>query len=154
MLYSSSEDEAKDYLQDVMIKIFNNIQKYSFSGSFEGWAKIIAKNFIFDEIKKKKKFRFILSENETEIPIDQFSLEEPEEDFMSINNLSFKTIIEEIQKLPMQYRATFNMYAIEEMPHKEIAKELGISESTSKSNYHKAKRNLIKSLQNYGRIQN
>ena len=55
-------------------------------------------------------------------------------------------ILEAMEGLTPMYRAVFNLYAIEEYGHREIAAELGISEGTSKSNYAKARRNLREAL--------
>ena len=56
--------------------------------------------------------------------------------------------MEAVSKLSPSYRMVFNLYAIENYTHAEIAEELGISEGTSKSNYFKAKANLRKLLKN------
>jgi RNA polymerase sigma-70 factor (ECF subfamily) len=44
-----------------------------------------------------------------------------------------------LQTIPVGYRTVFNMYAIEGFSHKEIAEELGISVSTSKSQLSRAR---------------
>ena len=54
-----------------------------------------------------------------------------------------KTLLKLIQKLPDGYRTVFNLYAIEGFNHQEIAKELGINENTSKSQYSRARAQLI-----------
>ncbi|MFK5019542.1 RNA polymerase sigma factor, partial [Klebsiella pneumoniae] len=53
-----------------------------------------------------------------------------------------KVIHQEIKSLPDGCRQVFNLYVLEDYPHKEIADKLGISESTSKSLYHRAKQLL------------
>ena len=54
-----------------------------------------------------------------------------------------------VQELPDGYRMVFNMYAIEGYSHKEIAEQLEISESTSKSQYSRAKAFLRDLLEKY-----
>jgi RNA polymerase sigma-70 factor (ECF subfamily) len=132
-------------MQDIFMKLFSNLHKYSFSGSFEGWAASLAKHYIIDEIRKKNRFRFI--RDETAIPPVQFEVSE--ETILTVNNLTVDIIIKEIQHLSPHYRTVFNMYALEDLTHKEIGERLGIAEGTSKSNYCKAKRNLIKSFKKY-----
>ena len=57
-------------------------------------------------------------------------------------NLPLETLLHMVQKLPDQYRLVFNLYQLDGFSHKEVAKLLSISESTSKSNYHRAKQIL------------
>ena len=68
--------------------------------------------------------------------------EEPDLDILS--QLRTEDILKAVRKLSPAYRAVFNLYVIEEFTHKEVAKELGISIGTSKSNLAKAKNNLRK----------
>ena len=63
-----------------------------------------------------------------------------------INNLSYEELIQAISELPLGYRTVFNMYVIDEKGHKEIASELNISESTSKTQLFKARNLLQKNL--------
>mgnify|MGYP006264328337 FL=1 len=53
--------------------------------------------------------------------------------------LSADELMKEIQEMPPGYRVVFNMFAIEGFSHQEIAKELGVAESTSKSQYLRAR---------------
>ena len=52
-----------------------------------------------------------------------------------------------VQKLPDKYRLVFNLFALDNYTHKEIAKLLNISEGTSKSNLSRARRILKKQLE-------
>ncbi len=61
-----------------------------------------------------------------------------------ISQLGTKELMKMIQQLPPAYRTVFNLYVFEGMKHKEIAKELGISEGTSKSNLFDARSILQK----------
>jgi RNA polymerase sigma-70 factor (ECF subfamily) len=63
-------------------------------------------------------------------------------DFNAINKLAAEEIIRALQVLSPAYRAVFNLYVIEGYAHKEVAKKLGISESTSRSNLVKARQKL------------
>jgi RNA polymerase sigma-70 factor (ECF subfamily) len=51
-------------------------------------------------------------------------------------------MMEMMHKLPDGYRTVFNLFAIEGYSHAEIAKKLGVSESTSKSQLFKARKSL------------
>ena len=68
--------------------------------------------------------------------------EKEEEEAIDILDISVNEILQMIQNLPNQYRLVFNLYQLEGYSHKEIASLLAISESTSKSNFHRAKKIL------------
>ena len=54
-----------------------------------------------------------------------------------------------IQELPEKYKMVFNLYVLEEMPHKDIAVRLGITEGTSKSNLARARDILKRKIKEY-----
>ena len=68
------------------------------------------------------------------------------------SELTVKELILQIQKLPPVYQMVFNLYVFEGLKHKEIAKQLNISEGTSKSNLSKAKA-LLKNYINKNKLQ-
>ena len=142
--YTNNEDEAKDILQDGFIKIFMNIQKYSPSGSFEGWARRIFINLSIDYFRKKQK-QNILTDSDY---IENIDLKTEIEEEGTKYNFSSEQVMHAIQSLSPVYRTVFNLYVMEGYTHKEIAQILKISEGTSKSNLAKAKANLKKRLTN------
>ena len=77
-----------------------------------------------------------------------------EEDIEWWKTVSFGVIHQEIKELPEGCRQVFNLYVVEDYRHKEIAAQLGISESTSKSQYHRARQllreRITKQLQLHG----
>lgn len=112
--------------------IFDKINKFENRGSFEGWMKRIT---MFKAIDRYKNTKYI--------PVD--TLEETVADDTlenEISLLSLDVLLQCIQQLPDQYRLVFNMYQLDGYPHKEVARILKISESSSKSNYHRAKQLL------------
>ncbi len=130
--YIKDDSLSKDILSDSFIKIFESIKTFELKGSFEGWAKRIVVNTTIDYIRKNKKSFFLeqVSENnmepEAEGAFESFDVS-PEECLTVIHSLS------------PAYRTVFNMIVFEEMTHKDIAESLGITESTSKANYSKAR---------------
>lgn len=147
MRYTRDEDFAQDTLQRAFIKIFDNIKKFEQKGSLEGWMKRIVVNTCIDTYRKKKKDLLFLGEDHD---IENLDLENEE---TNVNNFPYqpKQVFEAIKQLTPAYKAVFNLYAIEEYTHKEIAEMLEISVGTSKSNYLKAKLKLKKILKdNYG----
>lgn len=129
--YCRTHNEAEDHLHDVFIEIFNKIEKYQGSGSFEGWMKRIAINKAID--KYKKNVVFAMDEKTASMIPDDISIEE--DDLPP----TWEALIKLIQELPPQYRLIFNLYEIDGYTHKAISALLNITESTSKSNLHRAK---------------
>ena len=129
--YCPNENEAEDNLHDVFIEIFTRIKNYKGSGSFEGWIKRITINKAITRYKQSYTLTPIKDDYPEDIKID-----ENEIDF------SIDTILSYIQELPHQYRLVFNLYELDDYSHQEIAAMLSISESTSKSNLHRAKQIL------------
>jgi len=137
--YASDKDEAKDILQDAFIKIYHQLKTFRHDGSFEGWARKIVVNTALEYFRTRTKYQNVALygfEETFEIQND--------DDILS--DLSFQEILLLVQELPPTYRLVFNLYAFEGMKHREIAQELGISEGTSKSNLHDARRILQKKL--------
>jgi RNA polymerase sigma factor (sigma-70 family) len=146
--FTGNEDDAKDLLQEGFLKIFDKIDKYNFSGSFEGWVKRVFVNFVIDSFKKKKnvEYRDEISNNDYNELVDDnfYTLEESE-----LSKLKIDVLLKMIDKLPPAYKLVFNMYVFEGYSHKEIGKILGISENTSKSNYSRARQKLKKMIEIY-----
>ncbi|MCG8328483.1 MAG: sigma-70 family RNA polymerase sigma factor [Chitinophagales bacterium] len=131
--YARHEMEAEDILQDAFIKVFDNIGKFEFKGSFEGWIRRIVINTALKNYSKKSfKQEQIGIENQPELPM------EPD----IYKHLNEEALLTLIAKLPEGYRLVFNLYAIEGYSHKEIADMLSIQESTSRSQLVKARKML------------
>ena len=146
MRYAGDRDEAKDILQDGFIKVFQSLDKFNQDGSLEGWIRRIMVNTALDKIRKDKR-SLTLSQSEDLLDVG-VQMEEEEEDLDERMELNMKDVIRTMQDLSPGYKAVFNLYVLENMTHREIAEELGISEGTSKSNLAKAKLNLRKILLN------
>ena len=126
--YSRNKAEAQDNLQDGFITIFNKIQSFNHKGSFEGWMKRVVINTALHKYRQKS----LLSLVNDEIP-EEIAVEIDEE------RVSMEYLLEIIQQLPDRYRLVFNMYILDGYSHKEIAEELNITDSTSKSNLSRAR---------------
>lgn len=134
--YSRGREEAEDILQDAFIKIFNNLDSFSGSGSFEGWMKRIVQNTAINHYRGTMKF-------DLHITIDAYH-EVAEETFSDFEWMDAKQILALLNKLPEGYRMIINLYYIDGYKHREIAELLGISEGASKSQLFKAKAYLKK----------
>lgn len=138
MRYAENYEEAQDVLQDGFIKLFEKLDSYSGSGSFEGWMRRLFVNTALDAYRKNKQERQTLD-------IDDVGYFLSEKELVT-DKIAAEDLLKILQKIPTGYRAVFNMYAIEGYSHKEIGEMLGISESTSKSQYSRAReflRNII-----------
>jgi RNA polymerase sigma-70 factor (ECF subfamily) len=137
--YTRSMQEAEDVLQDVFIKVFQNLQFFKGDGSLEGWVRKIAINTSLNHLKKNKHISEELeidSARKVEGPVD-----------LSIENYDSKLIWQTIENLPDGYRVILNMFAVEGYSHKEIAEQLEIAEGTSRSQFLRAKAHLKKMLE-------
>ena len=139
MSYSSDYDEAKDYVQEGYVKVFDRIGSYQPTGSLVSWIKRIIVNNLIDSLRKKAKFKFS--------DIDDMQIDSADDSDEVLERIARKEqnaarIVELLQKLSPMYRAVFNMYVVEELSHSQIAERLGISVGTSKSNLAKAKMRL------------
>jgi len=138
--YSCDIDEAKDFLHDGFIKVFEKIINFKHTGSLEGWIRRIIINNTIDTLRKKNKMT--MDYERQDVLEGMFDDSESTIEKIKFDNLEAEKIIELIQDLSPAYRTVFNLYIIEDYSHKEIAEMLNISIGTSKSNLAKAKEKL------------
>lgn len=134
LMYADSEDSANDILQDGFIKVFRNLKKFKFEGSFEGWIRRIIVNTALEHYRKKKR------ETEALQTIGEFSNLVMEE---IIDKINAKELVKLVNQLPSRASMVLKLYAIEGYKHHEISQLMGISEGTSKSQLNRA-RQLLK----------
>jgi RNA polymerase sigma-70 factor (ECF subfamily) len=132
--------EAEDIMQEAFLSAFKNIGKYKGEVSFGAWLKRIVVNRSLDSLKKKKLELFPL---ESEL----YKLTEEDTKFETEDS---KEQLEAIQHgmnlLPTGYRVILSLYLIEGYDHEEIASVLGVTASTSRSQFLRAKKKLIQIL--------
>jgi RNA polymerase sigma-70 factor (ECF subfamily) len=136
--YAKNRMEAEDIMQEGFIKVFQNLKNFRNAGSLEGWVRRIIVNTAINYYKKNLKYLQTLDIDDC-INNENISVE-------SNDNISMKTLLNLIQKLPEGYRMVFNLYVMEGYSHKEIAETLGISENTSKSQLSRARKVLQEKL--------
>lgn len=134
--YASTNKEAEDILQDTFVKVFQNIDSYSNTGSFIGWVKRILINTAINSYRSAYNRNEIVDDEP--VPFSRYDESDVFENFAAEDLLNL------LNQLPEGYRVVFNMYVIEGYKHKEIAEILNISEGTSKSQLSKAKAMLQK----------
>jgi RNA polymerase sigma factor (sigma-70 family) len=133
----NNKTEAEDLLQEVFLKVFRELSRFRGDCSFGVWAKRITINHCLSHLRKKKiilaDIREISDEDYPDEPVEE-SLVTPE------------MVHEAIKALPDGCRIIFVMHQMENYKHREIAQMLGLSESTSKSQYQHARKLLQKEI--------
>ena len=136
---TGDQNEAEDILQDAFIKAFQEVHKLKNEKAFGGWLRRIVVNHCIDSTRKKK-LVFV----EMEKIKDQYSEVDGVEE-----NIDPGLIHAMIKKLPDGAREILVMRALEGYKHAEIGEQLGISESTAKTQYFRAKQLLAKMLNDW-----
>ncbi len=144
--YISSDDDVKDLIQDIFIKIFTRFDSFVYrgSGSLQAWCYQIAANEALMFLRRRKHRR--------NIPVDSFESADNSEDYPEdppIDDIPQGVLLEMIRQLPERYRTVFNLYIFEGKSHREIASILHIKEDSSASNLHRAKVLLAKWIADY-----
>ena len=129
--YMGDSDAAQDILQDGFVTLFSKLDSYSGEGSFEGWARKIFVNTALMSLRKKDALK---SSEDIEMARTITS-----DDPTVFEKIGYKDLLKLVAALPTGFRTVFNMYVIEGYSHKEIGEELGISETTSRSQLQRAR---------------
>lgn len=132
--YCHDQQTAQDVLQDAFIKVFGHIKSFTLEGSLEGWIRRIVVNTAINVYRSKIR------------KIDGGDIELAYEESVpanAIDAISEKELLGIISQLPDGYRLVFSLYAIDGYSHKEIADQLGISESSSRSQLTRARKTLM-----------
>jgi RNA polymerase sigma-70 factor (ECF subfamily) len=127
----NNREDAEDILQESFVECFRSLDSFRFESTFGAWLKKITINKCINQIKKKK-IDLTLFETLPAVA------EEEEEEVIYDTGKIFKSI----ELLPDGYRIILTLYLLEGYDHAEISQILGITESTSKSQYSRAKDKL------------
>jgi RNA polymerase sigma-70 factor (ECF subfamily) len=136
----NNADEAKDVLQDAFISAFNSLENYRGDAAFGAWLKRIVVNKAINLVRRRRFER--MPENagfdvKEEEPVDEL------EGFP----FTVDKVMKAIEQLPDGYRVVLSMYLLEGYDHSEIGEILGITESTSKSQFNRSKKKLKEILE-------
>ncbi|MDR2040782.1 MAG: sigma-70 family RNA polymerase sigma factor [Tannerella sp.] len=139
--YAGERETARDLLQDGFVKVFTSLDRYAGTGTLEGWIRAVFVNNALEHLRKRDILRG---------SADLESLyEAPGEGETTLSKMAAGELMTLVQSLPEGFRAVFNMYAIEGYSHKEIAGKLHITESTSRSQYVRARKWLQERIARY-----
>ena len=129
--YVGDRTLAEDVLQEGFITLFTKLKDYKGDGSFEGWARQIFVTTALMSLRKKDALKM----SEELDAVKGMKAETTSQ----IQNIGYKELMELVMSLPPGFRTVFNMYAIEGYSHKEIAETLGITETTSRTQFSRAR---------------
>lgn len=138
--YVTDPDDVKDILQETFMKIFSSMDGFVWRGpgSLRAWMSRILVNDCLKFLKKNGRF--------DTVPLESSDFSDIEPD---VGRIPPDEIQKMIRKLPVGYRTVFNLYVFEEKSHKEISELLGIKESSSASQLHRAKAMLAGWIKEY-----
>lgn len=138
MRFMNNKMDADEIVQDTFITAFNKLSEFEGKGAFGQWLKRIAMNNCLSILRKRKVYFEDLEDanvsNEIHVEVD--------------DQVDPAIIHHAIKSLPEKARVIVNLYALEGLKHKEISKMLDITESTSKTQYRRAKQLLLEKLKN------
>jgi len=138
----NDRDEARDVLQDAFTDVFQSLDRFRYESSFGAWLKKIV---VFKSINLLKRKQRQLAYIETTI---SETYEEQEE--QNPQDFSVAHVKQAIAQLPEGSRTVFSLYLLEGYDHTEIAEIMNISESTSKTQYMRARNRVREILKEYG----
>ena len=133
--YTKSFKDAEDVLQDGFVKVFNSLSGYKYEGELGAWIRRIMVNTALNFLKKNKRYQDEL------VFTDNYLHPVTNQDPAVL--MEAKQIAGLIRQLPAGYQTIFNLHAIEGYSHVEIGEMLGINDSTSRSQYARARALLI-----------
>lgn len=131
--------DAEDVLQKSFMDAYSNINSYNYSATPGAWLKRITINNCINMLRKKKMMMVEIEDHHDMLA----ELPEPEQDHYNVDEIK-----KCISMLPDGYRIVLNLYLLEGYDHLEIGEILNISESTSKSQYSRARKKLRELISN------
>lgn len=129
-----NKEDAEDIVQESFIDAFKNLASFKYDSTFGAWLKRIVINKSINYLKKKRI---------AEVPMDAHEFHLAEENEEKAEAVDIKKVKKGIAALPAGYKQIINLYLLEGFDHIEIGEILDISTSTSKSQYHRAKKKLL-----------
>jgi len=138
--YTRSTRDAEDVLQEGFVKVFAKLDQFKFEGELGAWIRRIMVTSSLNFLKRNKRYRD-----------EMFFTEEymhPVENENPAVRMQAKELADMVRQLPQGYQVIFNMHAVEGFTHVEIGEILGISDSTSRSQYARARNLLISWIEN------
>ncbi|WP_405412185.1 RNA polymerase sigma factor [Maribacter sp. Asnod1-A12] len=134
MRFMGNREDAEDIVQDSFIDAFRKLDSFKYESSFGAWLKRIVINKCINALKANRI---------SSIPINRNELISEDNEGVDDTAVDIERLKLGISRLPIGYKQIINLYLIDGYDHGEIGEILGIATSTSKSQYHRAKKKLI-----------
>lgn len=129
-----NKEDAEDIVQESFVDAFKNLSSFKYDSTFGAWLKRIVINKSINYLKKKQI---------AVVPIEDHEFHLAEDTEEKVEAIDIIKVKRGITALPAGYKQIINLYLLEGFDHIEIGEVMGISTSTSKSQYHRAKKKLL-----------
>ena len=132
--FLGNKEDAEDIVQDSFVDAFKKLNSFKYESSFGAWLKRIVINKSINHLRAKRV---------PVVPMEAHEFHLADEEPMGADAVDVQKVKMGIAQLPEGYKQIINLYLIEGYDHVEIGEILDISTSTSKSQYHRAKKKLV-----------
>lgn len=139
--YTKNSMEASDVLQEGFIRVFKNLHQWKGEGEIGAWIRRIMVNTALNWLRDHRNIQWT---DDRHLP----ETSDTEPVITPLENLEARELADLIRKLSPGYQTVFNLHAIEGYTHVEISQMLGINETTSRSQYLRARKQLAQWIMN------
>lgn len=146
MRYAHQPADSEDILQEAFVQVFKKLGQLSQPPALSSWIGKIAVRTAINYYRKNAKYREMV---DMKTSIEEQYMMTGEDEQLIEGKFAHDHLLDMIQSLPMGAKLVFNMYVLEGYSHKEVAKELNISELTSRVQLNKARKLLRERLRMY-----
>lgn len=134
-------EEAEDVLQDAFVDAFTHLHQFRQQSTFGAWLKQIVLNKALSQLRSRK-VQWVDIET-LQNGQDDYDIEDRCDNEEENTDLGIEQVKRALYTLPSGYRVVLSLYLFEGYDHEEISQVLGISESTSRTQYMRAKNKLM-----------
>lgn len=151
--FTQREDVARDLMQDVFVKVYENLDTFKHQSKIYTWIYRIALNHFLNYLKRERnrKWMRLMDENILDLLRSEktgaFSTSIPQPDHILESKEREKRVLKIINTLPLKYRVPLVLHRYEGMSYQTIADTLNISISALETRIHRAKKLLIQKLE-------
>jgi len=144
----ADEEAARDVVQESFVRILTHIGNFEYrgEGSLRAWVMRVVSNEAVTWLKRRQRLQALCLDREPE------TVDVPDEE-PDVGHVPLEVLQGMISRLPDGYRTVFCLYVFDRLTHKEIARQLGIRENSSASQFLRAKRQLASMINEYKRRQ-
>jgi len=132
-------DDAEDFLQDVLIKVYTSLGSFRGESKFSTWLMRIAYNTAINAVNRRREYASLAEDYDITDPADT-----PEE--RHLKDCSREAVREAVKSLPERFRACVDLYFFYDMPYADISEVTGLPVNTIKSHVFRAKKILREKL--------